>query len=354
MDFEDLVHLQSKVMREVLGLIELPAPEHERIADVSDGVFLGPPEDFPPSAYEDLDQIALAIGYPNSSPLANRLRLLVLCSKKPAKLTPILSRIVKLAGDNCEIIETGRVRKLASSWQCQQNRPLRVGSAISHCRGLTGSITCFATPANGGRLALLSAGHVLASVGKHAMGDPIIQPGRAYSGHDPRDRVATLTRAIPLLTDANQRNLVDAAYATLLDELAPTRPNTVYDDTGEHIGMLSTSPATVQPGETVLKLGCSGITYGRVKAIRANKVPVWLDARGGMRARFDDLLLIEGARDGAFAKVADSGAIVFKEDLTPVGQILGGSDSGGSNRRGFAYAAPINTVLRLLDLAISP
>jgi hypothetical protein len=72
---------------------------------------------------------------------------------------------------------------------------------------------------------ILSNNHVLANSNAGNPGDPILQPGSYDGGVDPVDRIATLSRFIPITFEppvprALHQNLVDAAIAEArFDEL---------------------------------------------------------------------------------------------------------------------------------------
>ncbi len=115
-----------------------------------------------------------------------------------------------------DVREVGRVVALAFNGRV---RPARPGYSIGHYRITAGTFGCLVRDAcYPGHIYLLSNNHVLANSNAAAIGDPIIQPGRVDGGSSPRDRVATLSRFVPIhFGSVSDYNLVDAALAKPVD-----------------------------------------------------------------------------------------------------------------------------------------
>lgn len=331
--------LRSRVFEEAFGF--------ELLQDDT-GKFWAPPEGFPEHRFDEVGQISLAIGYPTGSRGSNSARLLVLSALRRAKIAPLVQAIESVAGDDMEFVHVGRSR-VHAGWHTTSVRPVRIGSSVGHYKGQTGSITFFASTAEDDRRVLVSCSHVLACLAGHALGDALIQPGRADRGVDARDRIATLERVSPIRHGARQRNLVDAAYGSLLPGNG-AHTNELFSDQDAVLGRLA-SPERAFIGDRVMKIGRSGLTHGVVRAEIDNLV-LWLDRKGGIRARFDEQLVIEGVGEGSFSSSGDSGAVVFNEKFAPVAQIVGGSDAGASNGRALTYASHIGNVLNELAISI--
>lgn len=106
-------------------------------------------------------------------------------------------------------------------------RPARGGYSVGHKNITAGTIaTCVYDILPGGgtnppahgvgippKYYILSNNHVLANVNAGLVGDAILQPGPYDGGTDPADRIAALTRFIPINFAPAASNLVDAAIA---------------------------------------------------------------------------------------------------------------------------------------------
>jgi hypothetical protein len=164
---------------------------------------------------------------------------------------------------------------------------------------------------------ILSNNHVLANSNAARIGDPILQPGPYDGGTDPRDRVATLSRFVPITMSSNapleeHENLVDAAIAEgdffLLDReihwIGPVRGWRRRED--------------VEVGTIVQKTGrTTGYTTGRITAVAAT---IDVNYGGGKVARFKDQIVTTAMSEGG-----DSGSLVTTTDNVAVGLLFAGS-----------------------------
>ncbi len=97
-------------------------------------------------------------------------------------------------------------------------RPALGGYSVGHFRVTAGTIATAvidATPFPGipRRYYILSNNHVLANSNAARPGDAILQPGRVDGGTLPADRIARLSRFVPIRFGGGRPNLVDAAIA---------------------------------------------------------------------------------------------------------------------------------------------
>lgn len=214
----------------------------------------------------------------------------------------------------------------------KRTRPAEGGYSVGHFKITAGTIgTCVydilpggstsGTPAIGvgmpPRYYILSNNHVLANVNDAKTGDPILQPGPYDGGTDPADRIATLTRWIPIMLEpptprALHRNLVDAAIA-----------QGQFHDLDREIywsGYVRgwRRKANVAVGTIVQKTGrTTNYTVGRITAINAT---VDVGFGGGRVGRFRDQIILTNMSAGG-----DSGSLITTLDEVAVGLLFAGS-----------------------------
>lgn len=219
-------------------------------------------------------------------------------------------------------------------------RPLRPGVSIAHRDVTAGTLGAFVHV--DGVLHALSNYHVLVGSPSASVGDPVLQPGPADGGTDPRDRVGTLAGFVPLRRGAVAT--VDAATALLED-------SSVDLDYPE-VGPITTT-AEALGDEQVLKVGrTTGLTRGRITAIELDDVVVGYGDELG-ELRFDDQIEVESTGTGPFSRGGDSGSVVYRADGVALGLLFAGSETGGDNGTGLTYINPINTVLRELGATLA-
>ncbi len=211
-------------------------------------------------------------------------------------------------------------------------RPAKGGYSISHPDVSAGTLgTCVydilpegkVTPPQPGvgvpnRYYILSNNHVIANSNAASIGDPILQPGTADGGTDPADRIANLTRFIPIRLDPpvpleEQNNLVDAAIAEGPFDLL----NREIYWSGHVRGWRLKENVTV--GTVVQKTGrTTRYTTGRITVIDAS---VDVNYGGGKVARFVDQIVTTNMSAGG-----DSGSLVTTLDNVAVGLLFAGSE----------------------------
>jgi len=212
-------------------------------------------------------------------------------------------------------------------------RPAKGGCSVGHYKITAGTIgTCVYdilpeesnSPSRQGigipsKYYILSNNHVLANSNDAATGDPILQPGPYDGGTDPADRVAALSRFIPITFDppvprAQHNNLVDAAIA-----------EGQFSDLDREIYWVGhvrgwRLKADVNVGTLIKKTGrTTNFTTGRITAVSAT---VDVGYGGGKVARFKDQIVTTGFSDGG-----DSGSLVTTLDNVAVGLLFAGSPS---------------------------
>lgn len=210
-------------------------------------------------------------------------------------------------------------------------RPAEGGYSVGHFDITAGTIaTCVydilpdggvSPPAPGvgipPRYYILSNNHVLANSNDAALGDPILQPGPFDGGTDPADRIARLSRFIPITFDppaprASHNNLVDAAIAE--GEFHDLDREIYW--TGYVRGWRRKTNVTV--GTLVQKTGrTTNYTTGRITAINAT---IDVGYGGGRVARFKDQIVTTNMSAGG-----DSGSLVTTLDDVAVGLLFAGS-----------------------------
>jgi len=164
---------------------------------------------------------------------------------------------------------------------------------------------------------ILSNNHVLANVNAAQIGDPILQPGPYDGGTDPADRIATLTRFVPITLEPPtlrklHRNIVDAAIA-----------QGQFHDLDREIYWIGyvrgwRRKANIPVGTIVQKTGrTTNYTTGRITAINAT---VDVGYGGGRVARFFDQIVTTNISAGG-----DSGSLVLSLDNVALGLLFAGS-----------------------------
>ncbi len=213
-------------------------------------------------------------------------------------------------------------------------RPAKGGYSVGHKNITAGTIaTCVydilpggttSTPVHGigipPKYYILSNNHVLANSNAAALGDAVLQPGPFDGGTDPADRIATLTRFVPITFNpptplASQNNLVDCAIAEgQFHEL----DREIYWNCPV-LGWRRKTNVTV--GTIVKKTGrTTNFTTGRITAINAT---VDVNYGGGKVARFKDQIVTTNMSAGG-----DSGSLVVTvQENTAVGLLFAGSAS---------------------------
>jgi hypothetical protein len=183
------------------------------------------------------------------------------------------------------------------------------------------------------RFSALSNNHVLADENRVESGAGVVQPGTLDGGKN-RDRVATLSRFVPLKFD-NRRNWMDAALAVFDRGIAVDKGIWgIGDPSGS--GKPSLNLVVRKSGRT------TGLTEGIVRALNADILDIEYDQ--GM-VRMDDVIVIRGTQ-GPFSKGGDSGSAIVDPQGRIVALLFAGSDV-------VTFAIPIQRILRRLQVRIA-
>jgi hypothetical protein len=207
-----------------------------------------------------------------------------------------------------------------------RTRPAPGGSSVGHKNITAGTLgTCVydmvGTPGNPvgmpAHYYILSNNHVLANSNNASPGDAVLQPGPFDGGTDPADRIASLSRFVPITFDppvprALHRNLVDAAVAQ--GEFHDLKREIHW--VGHLRGWRPRAQVTV--GTLIHKTGrTTSYTTGRITTVNAT---VDVNYGGGRVARFRDQILTTPMSAGG-----DSGSLVADRENLAVGLLFAGS-----------------------------
>jgi hypothetical protein len=217
-------------------------------------------------------------------------------------------------------------------------RPARGGFSVGHKNITAGTITTgvydilpggSSNPPHAGigaprQYYILSNNHVLANSNAGIAGDAVLQPGPYDGGADPADRIAVLTRFIPIeffppVPLGSQRNLVDCALAGVDLEDIDRDVYWVGQARGWRLKSYRTSyPRPVSVGTEVQKTGrTSGWTTGTIVAVDAT---IDVGYGGGRTARFQEQIVTT-----PLSAPGDSGSLVLDLDNVAVGLLFAGS-----------------------------
>jgi hypothetical protein len=283
-------------------------------------------EDLIPSKVGEVKYDVLNIGFP----IAEQFRPLV-PTRSHAMQQP--GQAGEVDGAPTPMLEEDEYTAFAEALMLARRvRPAESGYSVGHYKITAGTIgTCVYDVLPGGttgsppapglgippRFYILSNNHVLANTNDASIGDPILQPGPFDGGTDPADRIATLSRWIPLTLEpptprSLHRNLVDAALA-----------QGQFHDLDREIYWIGYTQgwrrkANVAVGTVVKKAGrTTNFTTGRITAINAT---VDVGYGGGRVARFVDQIITTNMSAGG-----DSGSLVLSMDNVAVGLLFAGS-----------------------------
>jgi len=209
-------------------------------------------------------------------------------------------------------------------------RPIKGGFSVGNEKNTAGTIatSVYDTALKNGmpgkqenpsKYYILSNNHVLASSNMASIGDLIVQPSPYDGGRLPQDRVAVLSRFIPITFEPpvprkQHHNLVDAAIA-----------EGKFHDLDREIYWVGYVKGwkprrQINVGERVQKTGrTTNYTISRIIAVNAT---VDISYGGGKVARFRDQIIAT-----SFSASGDSGSLVTTMDNSAVGLLFAGSPS---------------------------
>lgn len=246
-------------------------------------------------------------------------------------------------------IAGGEPLAAATQTLSRRSRPAEGGYSVGHFRITAGTIsTCVYDILPGGgtnppvhgigippKFYVLSNNHVLANSNAGAIGDPILQPGPFDGGVDPTDRIATLSRFIPITFQPPvplplHNNIVDCAVA-----------EGQFHDLDREIYWVGYVQGwrlkrNVRVGAVVKKTGrTTNFTTGRITAINAT---VDVGYGGGRVARFHDQIVTTNISAGG-----DSGSLVLTSE-DPAGRPTCCNVAAGLLFAGSAVATILNQI----------
>jgi hypothetical protein len=209
-------------------------------------------------------------------------------------------------------------------------RPAPGGSSIGHPAVTAGTLGCLMVR-NNNHLCILSNNHVMANCNAARLGDPILQPGRADGGQDPRDRIGVLEMFVPI-NFGGAANYVDAAAAWTNLQLAS--PKT-------HCYTINPIPVNPILGMPVRK--CGRTTQSTLGIITAIHVTIKVGYGAGRVALFKDQVQIRGVGKD-FSAPGDSGSLVVTAGTRQPTALL---FAGGG---GLTFANPIGRVIAAVGI----
>jgi hypothetical protein len=266
--------------------------------------------------------------------------LAVRVKKRIPQLEVLLQRIIALANNEVNILETGEIRPFNGAPDVTQLqsvcRPLIIGCSVAHVTSTAGTLGLIARHTKTNRTVFVSNSHVLAHSGNATVGDAITQPGRIDGG---TIAVGALMDFAPLKTSGS--NQVDAAIA-VPDPAIALQPGQIPG-----IGAFTIAPADIlKPKMNVSKLGrTSGLTRGVVTSIEFDHCVV--DSEIGILT-YDDQIEITGV-DRPFSREGDSGSLVVTDHNEAVAMVFCGNEFA-NNGLGLTYANPLPKVMDAFNL----
>lgn len=243
-------------------------------------------------------------------------------------------------------VQEGRFQSLEHT---ARERPATSGISIGHVSITAGTLGGLVKDKDSGNVVILSNNHVLANTNEGVAGDAILQPGPHDGGTDPDDRIATLTRFVPIDFAADAENLVDAAIAT---PIKPVQDQVKWEtkDIGAGVPAEIRHLGDADLGIYVRKTGrTTEHTQGFVHALYAT-VQVKYDLF--QKATFvDQIIVSQSPSEEAFSDGGDSGSLVYDSKNKCIGLLFAGSDASDSEPAK-TIVNPIHYVLRELNVEL--
>lgn len=286
---------------------------------------------------------------------------------------------IGLSKDSVDIEITG----VAEAWAISPNhengffhRPLATGISISHngnSNSFPGTLGCFVRKQNEKDLLLLSCAHVLLSSAYYpgiekveCQSTKIVQPAIADGGENERHCIATLHEVAPLKFENFNgsgditigQESMDAALALVDSSHVPDAIHFCHILNGNYREQRELPKLTEKSKQgyfPVFKIGrTTKLTTGRIRGFNLGREIKYPYEFNGLKAKckYSNLISIEGVGDNSFSQPGDSGSIVFDEDGSAIGLVIGGTQLGGKNNRGVTYALPIEIILKSFNLEI--
>lgn len=205
--------------------------------------------------------------------------------------------------------------------------PVQSGFSTSHHLSGPGTLGAIVQTATGP--AALSNAHVLARSGLAPLGSAILYPSQSDGGHEPEDRIGSLSACVKLLGGGGYRNRFDAALAAI----APERvAELIFDIPG------ATRPVTWAAPRRDMRVRLIGRTSGVTRStVRDEDATVQLPYAGVGVVGFYGQCLCDPYTAGG-----DSGAVVVDEDSGAVVGLHFAASTKGS------YFSPIKPIMDAL------
>ena len=263
--------------------------------------------------------------------VTDQVALMVLVPYKiPEDVLPAAARIpTRVKELHTDVLEVGLLFAADGAAQsgiqslATRRRPVEGGYSVGHKDITAGTIATAvydksSFPGIPPHYYILSNNHVLANSNAGVPGDAILQPGPYDGGTDPADRIAILSRFVPIqfeppIPRAAHNNLVDAAIA-----------EAAFADIDREVYWIGVvrgwrPRANVTLGTGVQKTGrTTHYTTGRITAINAT---VDVGYSGGRVARFRDQMVLSN-----MSAPGDSGSLITTLDGVAVGLLFAGSN----------------------------
>ena len=260
-------------------------------------------------AYENVVGVSTGLNVKNMEPI-EELAIQVLVEKKVEEKDLRKALPKKIDSIPLDVLETG---KLEIQPLTAMIRPSKPGFSLGHFEITAGTFGALVNDVMSGQMYILSNNHVLANSNLAALGDPILQPGRADGGTFPSSKIATLERFVEIIP-TNQSpgyNLVDAAIAT------PDDSRLAVADA--HILGIPDGIGEAQIGSRVTKVGrTTDHTIGTVMNIDATVIVGGFGVIGA--AQFRNQIITTAMSAGG-----DSGSLTRDLDGKAVGLLFAGS-----------------------------
>jgi len=236
--------------------------------------------------------------------------------------------------------------RFSSLQYVNKERPARSGISIGHVDITAGTLGGLVRDNQSKKTVILSNNHVLANSNDAAPGDTILQQGPHDGGNDPKDKIATLTRFVPIDFAEDAENRVDGAIAT------PISPKDVIwntRDIGPGVPSAGRKLGEDDIGIYVHKTGrTTEHTQGYVQAVFVT-VQVKYDLF--LKATFvDQIVVSQSPVEEPFSAGGDSGSLVYDAGNNCVGLLFAGSEAS-EEEPARTIVNPIGFVMKELGIS---
>jgi hypothetical protein len=253
----------------------------------------------------------------------------------------------RASGGVLEFVTDVQEARFQSLEYTARERPARSGISIGHVAITAGTLGGLVRDRATGAVVILSNNHVMANSNDASAGDFILQPGPHDGGNDPADRIATLTRFVPINFLPGAENHVDGAIATPLD---PARNQVIWNtrDVGAQTPAIARQLSEEDLGAAVQKTGrTTEHTDGYVQSLFATVQVKYDMFRKGTFV--DQIIVSQESGQPAFSNGGDSGSLVYDTDRRCIGLLFAGSE-GSATEPATTIINPIQHVLRELNV----